>query len=300
VLSYHRIGDAVSSELHRGLFSAAPEMLDRQLRLLKRHFDVIPPAQLGEDLLSAHGRHVLVTFDDGYRDLYELAHPVLLANDVRALMFLCTGFIDGHAHAWWDEIAWMLRRTRLPQLPPGPWAAEPLPLGGSELERAIEAVTRAYWGLEPDRAGVFLEQLASAARTRRRTTSTKDWITWEMAREMQAAGHEIGAHTETHPILSTLPRAGQLREIATSLDRLAAELGERPRCLAYPVGTRQAFDASTLAATREAGVELAFSNYGGRVTPATFAPLDVRRVSTEKLRSEALFSATLNLPQVLA
>ena len=300
VLSYHRIGDRSGSDLYRGLFSATPEELDRHLKLLKRHYDVVAPDQLDEDLLSTRGRHVVVTFDDGYRDLYELAHPVLRANNVRALMFLCTGFIDGHERAWWDDIGWMLRHATLPQLPPGPWSQRPLPLAGAQVESAIDVLTRAYWELTPPRASEFLASLASVTGAGARPTSAEDWITWDMARALKASGHEIGGHTETHPVLSRLPRSQQLTEIVASRDRIAEELGERPRWLAYPVGTKDAFDATTLDVAREAGVQLAFSNYGGRVTRAGFTMLDVRRVPVESMRTFDLFSATMTLPQVLA
>jgi peptidoglycan/xylan/chitin deacetylase (PgdA/CDA1 family) len=300
VLSYHRIGDRSQSDLHRGLFSTSAEGLDRQLRLLTRHFDLVAPGQLDADLLAARGRHVIVTFDDGYRDLYELAHPVLQANNVRALMFLCTGFIDGQERAWWDDIGWMLRHAPLPELPPGPWSPRPLPLAGAEVESAIDVLTRAYWGLAPPQASEFLLALASATGAGIRPTSAADWITWDMARELKGAGHVIGAHTASHPLLSRLPRARQLEEIVRSLDRVDTELGERPRWLAYPVGTKDAFDATTIEVARQAGVEMAFSNYGGRVTRAGFTPLDVRRVPVESMRTFDLFSATVSLPQVLA
>src|ERR1035441_2048859 len=176
VLSYHRIGDRSRSDLYRGLFSATPEGLDRHLQLLKRHFDVVAPDQLNEDLLASRGRHVIVTFDDGYRDLYELAHPVLQANDVRALMFVCTGFIDGHARAWWDEIGWMLRHAARSELPPGPWSRRPLPLMGAEVESAIDLLTRAYWELEPPQASEFLASLASVTGAARRRIGAEDWI----------------------------------------------------------------------------------------------------------------------------
>jgi len=299
VLSYHRIGERSRSDLHRGVFSATPQTLDRQLGLLVRHFDVVAPDDLDARLLATRGRHVLVTFDDGYRDLYEVAHPILQSHRVRALMFLCSGFIDGHACAWWDEIAWMLRHSSLGQLPSGPWSARPLPLTGDDVERTIDLVTRAYWTLRPREASSFIEQLASAAGSGRRSPSTLDWITWDMAREMKAAGHQIGAHSATHPILSRLSRAQQLAEVTTSMDRIAAELGERPRWFAYPVGLRSTFDTTTLEVAREAGVELAVSNYGGRLTQASFVALDIPRVSVESLRTPDLFAATLTLPQVL-
>ena len=95
VLSYHRIGDASRSDTNRGLWTSA-ESLHSQLQFLKRHFQILEPEELlGERPLSTHGRRVMVTFDDGYRDLYEVAYPVLQANGVRATMFLCSGFIDG-------------------------------------------------------------------------------------------------------------------------------------------------------------------------------------------------------------
>ena len=127
-----------------------------------------------------------------------------------------------------------------------------------------------------------------------------DWITWDMARELKAGGQAIGAHTVTHPVLSRLPRAQQLAEITGSLDRIEAELGERPRWLAYPVGTRSAFTAATVDCAREAGIALAFSNYDGHVRPGPPAPLDIRRVSVGSLHAPEFFAATLLLPQLFA
>ncbi len=301
VLSYHRIGEASGSGTNRGLWTAA-ESLDRQLRFLKRRFEILEPDELRPELLAARGRRVLVTFDDGYRDLYETAYPVLQANGVRATMFLCSGFIDGLVSAWWDEIAWMLRHSPLSELPPGPWSTDPLALDDAGIEHAIELTTRIFWELAPAAAAELLGELGSVSGAGRRPTSaaTADWVTWDMAREMQAAGHRIGAHTMTHPILARLPRAQQREEIAGSAERIEAELGERPRWLAYPVGLPGTFNQDSQDAARDAGIELAFSNYGGRVTSSDFRALDVRRVSAETLRSPSLFTATLAVPPLFA
>jgi peptidoglycan/xylan/chitin deacetylase (PgdA/CDA1 family) len=307
VLSYHRIGDASGSDTNRSLWTATAETLHGQLQFLRRHFEILDPAELdreglNSELLATRGRRVLVSFDDGYRDLYETAHPVLQANGVRAAMFLCSGFIDGLASAWWDEIAWMLRHSERSALPPGRWSAETLPLEEAGIERTIDLVTRAYWELAPDAAAEMMQELGSATGAGRRPASAAaaDWITWEMARELSRAGHRIGAHTVTHPILARLSRERQREEIVGSIERIETELGERPRLLAYPVGVRGAFDEGSRAAAAEAGIELAFSNYGGRVTRANFRAHDLRRVSVETLRTPTLFSATLALPALLA
>jgi peptidoglycan/xylan/chitin deacetylase (PgdA/CDA1 family) len=295
VINYHRIGDLSDSELNRSVWSATADGLDRQLKLFKRHFELVGADAIDQRLLRRPGRRVMVTFDDGYRDLYEVAFPVLQANDVRATMFICSGFVDGVATAWWDEIAWMIRRFGAAELAPGPWSSRALPLAPGAVDATIDAVTRAYWLLPVVDTGPFLERLGAVTGGDRRPAHD-DWITWEMAREMSAAGHELGAHTVTHPILARLPASDQREEIATSVARIEAEVGSRPRSFAYPVGTTDAFDAVTVDAVRAAGVKFAFSNYGGRVT-AGFQPFDIRRLSSESLRDESLLRATLALPR---
>jgi peptidoglycan/xylan/chitin deacetylase (PgdA/CDA1 family) len=298
ILSYHRIGDGSSSDLYRPLWGATPEQLDDQLRLIKRRFEVLDPARLSRDLLTERGRRVMVTFDDGYRDLYELAHPVLESNRVRAAMFLCSGFIDGNASAWWDEIAWMLHHSKVAVLAPGPWYPAPLSLSEAELELAVETVIRAYWKLDESATQDLLDRLADSTGAGRRPTASSDWITWKMARELRDAGHVIGAHTLSHPLLSRVPPTRQREEIVGSLDRIEQELGERPRWLAYPVGTRDAVTETTRHIADLSGVELAFNNARGRVVPGKLDRLDIYRVPAETLRAPSVFSATLALPQV--
>lgn len=300
VLTYHRIGDGSRSDLYPGVWSATADALDQQLQLINRHFDVIDPRRLTPDRLATRGRGVIVTFDDGYRDLYEVARPVLEANGVRAVIFLCSGFIDGAATAWWDEIAWMLRRSVSGELAPGPWSAAPLALRGDALAGAIDVVTGAYWGLEDVAGPEFLEQLGGATGAGRRPPARDDWITWDMARALRSSGHIIGAHTVTHPLLSRLSPARQREEIAHSQDRIEAEIGERPALFAYPVGTRDAVDQNARQSTEDTGIELAFSNYRGHVTAGNFAASDVRRIPAEILRTRSILSATLALPQVFA
>src|SRR5204863_3321531 len=77
--------------------------------------------------------------------------------------------------------------------------------------------------------------------------------TWDESRRLVEAGMEVGAHTLTHPHLTTLDPDDQAREIAGSADLIATRLGVRPRCLAYPGGDR---DAHTVAAAPAARPDL--------------------------------------------
>jgi peptidoglycan/xylan/chitin deacetylase (PgdA/CDA1 family) len=67
----------------------------------------------------------------------------------------------------------------------------------------------------------------------------------------------IGAHTETHPVLASIPREQQRLEIERSRDTLTAGLGAPPRTFAYPFGGRTDFTPRTAALVRAAGFDAA-------------------------------------------
>lgn len=61
-------------------------------------------------------------------------------------------------------------------------------------------------------------------------------LDWAQARELADQGHEIGAHTVSHPQLDTLSRARAGEEIRVCRDHLEERLGIRVRSFAYPHG----------------------------------------------------------------
>jgi peptidoglycan/xylan/chitin deacetylase (PgdA/CDA1 family) len=77
---------------------------------------------------------------------------------------------------------------------------------------------------------------------------------------------EVGAHTLTHPFLSTLTPAGQMAEIVGSFDAIECRLGVRPRGLAYPGGDH---DAASLEAAAMASAAWAVTTHGGENGPDT-------------------------------
>jgi len=75
------------------------------------------------------------------------------------------------------------------------------------------------------------------------------------ARELHAAGHELGAHTMTHPDLRALGDAELARELRDSKDAIEQLTGEPCRTFAYPFGFA---GEREIAAVRDAGFELGF------------------------------------------
>jgi peptidoglycan/xylan/chitin deacetylase (PgdA/CDA1 family) len=62
------------------------------------------------------------------------------------------------------------------------------------------------------------------------------YMDWEHLRALRDAGMEIGAHSRTHPDLTTLPPAQAYAEIADSRRQLAERLGIPITSFCYPAG----------------------------------------------------------------
>jgi peptidoglycan/xylan/chitin deacetylase (PgdA/CDA1 family) len=270
VLNHHRIGDRRHTPWDPAVFSAGADQLDRELGTLARLTEVIGPDELEHALHGGPGRRVLITFDDGYRDNYELALPLLRGHGLTATFFLASGFLDERRAAWWDEVAWIVRHGERPG-------------GDGDTEAAIATLIARYKTLPAGEGEHFLEDLARRRGSGRCPPEASQalWMTWEMARELRAAGMSIGGHTVTHPVLAGLPRERQREEIAGCAQRLREELGEPMRWFAYPVGACDSFTDVTAELLREHGVELAFSFYGGFAAPSRWSPLDVPRVHVD-------------------
>jgi peptidoglycan/xylan/chitin deacetylase (PgdA/CDA1 family) len=301
VLGYHRVAAGrVDTPFEPALFSTTAVGLDEQMRFATRHFDVVAPEEIGL-APDARGRRVAITFDDGYRDNYELALPVLRKHGVRAAFFLPTGFLDEPRVPWWDELAWIARRSAQTAIPAGDWLEAPLPLE-RDRSRAVFELANVYKSLPSARTEAFMDYCGEAAGTGRcdPATAAEEWMTWAMAAEMRDAGMTIGGHSVTHPVLANADPETQRREIEGCARRLDEELGVPMRLFAYPVGLRDSFDEATRRALAEAGVELAFSLYGGYVRPGRIDPYDVPRTSVGPATTPRAFRAMLTFPQAFA
>ena len=302
VMTHHRVGDPEASQFDRSLWSSTAESLDGQVRFLAREADVIVPAELEQALQDGRRRHVMLTFDDGYRDNYEIAYPILRSHGVPACFFVATGFLDDARPAWWDEIAWMVRQSDRPSLDPGPWLPAPLSLDADHRSAAIRTLTERYKELAGDETGEYIDFLAEATGSGRCPAgqAAAEWMSWDMVREMRDGGMAIGGHTVTHPVLSRLPRELQEQEIAGCARRLEEELGEPMRAFSYPNGTPWSFDEHTRAALDAHDVELAFSFYGGYLNPGRLDRYDVPRCAVLRHWSPTDFVGAAVLPQAFA
>src|SRR3954451_1961507 len=207
VLNHHRMGDGTRWSTGQDVWSATAEQFDEQLTFLAKHFDPIAPADLAAALSDPRSRAVAITFDDGYRECYTVAYPILRRHGAAALFFLTTGFLDGVRTAWWDEVTWMVATSDRTHLPADEWLPAPVDLTGSLREASVAALVTRYKTLTGERAEAYLDHLGKVTGSGRRNPAELQdaFLTWNMVREMQEGGMAMGGHTVNHPVLARQP-----------------------------------------------------------------------------------------------
>lgn len=300
VLGYHRVGLATGAN-PAGVWDASPDLFEGQLQFLDQEFDVVAPGDLEAVVRARRGRYVLLTFDDGYRDTFDYAFPILKRHGLPATFFLTTGFIDDGRIAWWDEISWMVEASPRSELRVPDWFDDALSLVGDERTRTATTLINLHKRLSREHADAFVDAVADATATGRHPDQSRDhWMTWDQVRELRSAGMYIGGHSVSHPLLARLPRDEQEREIVGCKLRLETELGERMRYFSYPYGGINSFNDDTRQLLAAHGVELAFSFYGGYQRFDDWDAYDVRRRGLGLTMSPRRFALVLTLPQMFA
>jgi peptidoglycan/xylan/chitin deacetylase (PgdA/CDA1 family) len=119
ILMYHSVSSEPETQMHPYFWvKTTPELFDAQMRFLKEnHYNVISLSQAAQLLCDSDDKkdrlasYVVITFDDGFRDFYLNAFPILQKYGFTATVFLPTAYINdgslkmgGEDHLTWDEV----------------------------------------------------------------------------------------------------------------------------------------------------------------------------------------------------
>lgn len=300
VLNYHRVGDGESTQYDPGVFSVTAEEFEWQVSYLKRHFEI---CRLDEAVAMVRKEQpmrpsVLITFDDGYRDNYEVVFPILRAAGAQATFFLPTAFIGSNRLPWWDLIAFIVKNGSRSSFELSyPYSAA-FDMGKQGLSSVIAGALRAYKHPDMKNHRRFVCELLAALDSRLPTEDSEAcFLNWQQVREMQQGGMEFGSHTHSHEVLSKLASDEQYEELQRSREILERELGRPVTTLAYPVGGRGAFTQDTQEIAKLCGYRAAFSFYGGFNVPGEVEPYDVHRFGVDQ-QSQPRFRLQLALGAV--
>jgi peptidoglycan/xylan/chitin deacetylase (PgdA/CDA1 family) len=275
VLGYHRVVDDFAREASYSFPSMliSRRMLERHLDWIGRRFQVVGLDDLRSRVETRSRTDppiAAISFDDGYRDVYEHAFPLLIRKGLPATVFVATNYVGTSgvfphdrlylllaraSHRWRSfsrQLLRVLRRLDLPLPMPTLFAASRsahLALRTLITSLSEGDVQRIIGALEVD-CGLS-GGLPNGFRP----------MTWEMLAEMSRAGISVGSHTKSHALLTNEAPTKVIDETSGSRDILTTRLGRPSAAFAYPDGR---FDRAAVRAVAAAGYQIAVTTCGHR------------------------------------
>jgi peptidoglycan/xylan/chitin deacetylase (PgdA/CDA1 family) len=264
VLAYHGVTNAKLSpslwgQLEYGRFK-------EQLDYIRRFHKVIPIGHVTE-YLSGNGdipdNSVVITFDDGYRNNYQLAYPLLLEYSLPATFFITTDFVESQTLLWFDEIALCLwsyeGRLAIPLL------GLQMTINGGNRLSISDMIIQKCKSLDPGERRNVLQYIREVCHynndsKNRILKRIFDPMTWAQMKEMtQSPLITLGVHTEDHQILTKCSpevAEGQVFRSKVSVEKIL----ERPvQYFAYPNGEKGDFDEGTKRLLKKLRFQLGFT-----------------------------------------
>ncbi len=215
--------------------------LARQLACIAVAFDVVPLRDLvypGRRLR----RRIALTFDDGLRSNVEVAYPILERLGLTATFFVCPGLVDRGAWLWNHEA-----RQRLLSMTPEERKELAESVGApAEVEACIEWMK----GLKLAERRVVEDEIRAATPRYSPSAAERDEFDlarWNDLRRMDPRVVEVGSHTLSHPILTSLSPNEVESEVRDSRYALESRLNRPVSVFCYPNGN---LDDGALAAAR--------------------------------------------------
>ncbi len=282
VFNYHRIRESNKNILFdRGVYGPNINRFKQEMRWIKKETRVLSEPELIEIL--SHNRPLtencsLVTFDDGYRDSFELAFPILHSLKMPASFFIPTWHLTERKLGWWDIVAYLIKQSKKDSFT---FREEEICLskGLFLINKLIGQIKE----METTRINGFITSLSEATGVPMPSAEvqSKELMTWDQIRELKKNGMSIGSHSHNHIILSKENIFDLRTELKTSKEILEKELQCEVNSIAYPVGGYSHFDIETKNITKELGFKIGYSyltgiNYFGKIDP-----FDVKRIGIQ-------------------
>lgn len=265
ILCYHRVG--------RGgvpLFSQLlPKAFERQICYLRKHYRIVSLGQLCRELeeVVPVKPTLALTFDDGYRDLYSCAFPVLRKYEIPATIYLIGKSMETGEAPWYDRIFVALHSTSERELEIELGALRRFLLSGPASRAAAAWEIICYLRGIPDaQRRKWCAALDARLKVPEEMLENR-MLDWAQVREMYRSGISFGAHTMNHPSVSRLDAADLEGELVQSRRVLEAGLGAPVEDFAYPFGK---------AADRSDSVENYLALCGYRSAVTTIAGINSR------------------------
>jgi peptidoglycan/xylan/chitin deacetylase (PgdA/CDA1 family) len=307
VLMYHRV---LSEEMRDKAFSHSGIIVDlktfeMQIRYINKAFRVLTHDEFTAQLSQGtryNKTTCLITFDDGWKDNYAHAYPVLKKYKTPAIIFLPVNYIDSSIQFWQEQLTRilidmhhagvkdadeyrkncdMLKKYNLQGI---------MNLSEDRLRVSIERAVSEKKKMSYEEIESMVAQLSEHTKFKRTGQVHCDFfLSWDEIYKMKECGISFGSHGMNHKILTKVPLSEANYEIAESKRVIENRIGKDVSSISYPNGD---YEKDVIELVKTHGYNTAFSTESGFVDMAD-NPYFLKRINIHN-------DVTDNIPMFLS
>lgn len=253
VLMYHRVIDEAEAKrtyIQPGMYVTV-KTFEIQMKYLSQHYHVVPLEELVETIAALkpiQPNTCAVTFDDGWRDTYLHAFPILKRYNLPATIFLVSGYVGTDRWFWPERIlnllarffGTMIRVDRERRISPDLDRIGLFDLASDHSltpQQKIEKVIETMKGFRQDEIQKIVREIESLLRQPcDQEPVERLMLNWGEVKEMARFNITFGSHTKNHMILTGLAEEEAREEIAESRREIQRRLSKPCTLFCYPNG----------------------------------------------------------------
>jgi peptidoglycan/xylan/chitin deacetylase (PgdA/CDA1 family) len=309
ILTYHRVCDISNIEDYPfdiDLISADTANFTWQMEFIKVNFNPIHLTRVIEYIegkCDLPSNPIVVTFDDGFDDVYTNAYPILKRLDVPATLFITTSFLDEKKTIWYERLAHFILQTNYKivikdlnfEIP----GSNDINLRRQYYSQLVEILKLLPNGKRLELLDELYEKYSeNYYSTSNDIRNLSRPLNWEQIFEMSKSVFEIGSHSLTHPVLTSLTKEDLKHELVESKSILESKLELKIDSIAYPVGTELAFDERVKTAAKDSGYKLGLTYVEGRNNPKKLDCFALKRMHVDRDLPIDTFICKLAMPSI--
>lgn len=212
------------------------QQFESDLDVLLKNNSLISPVKLIELVKKGQplpANTFLLSFDDGFREVYDVIAPILKRKGVPAIFFINPDFLDNKKLFYRCKISLLLGEFKNSKVSNGQlqeWkdilATKILAAGNFEAD--LKKVTQENAHLLDEMAAVIHYSFDDYLKTQR------PFLTTSQVKSLHEDGFTIGAHSMSHPYYQLLPFEEQVNQTVDSVKYVNELLGINDTCFSFP------------------------------------------------------------------
>jgi peptidoglycan/xylan/chitin deacetylase (PgdA/CDA1 family) len=249
ILCYHSINDTDSTMIYNPNI-VETNLFIKQIMYLKRNYNVVSLDYFVNNYKKlTSGKNVVITFDDGYKDNFTNAYPVLKKYKVPATYFLATDYIDTGKSKLEDLLTYSFYVRNITAVEISSLNLTQKIRDDDDRNQVIRSICYSLSNADEDMRQDIIRELTQKYLVESDNTNNL-MMTWSQLRQMDRQLISFGSHSAAHCNLTSLSHENLVKDIRNSKAVLEEQFSCEVSSFSYPLGF---FDSSIIQAIKAAG-----------------------------------------------